>query len=235
INDTAVIADDLASDAQAELPAAPRRVLFGAGPDATWRWTPGVVRGPGGVCVACAGTPFDNEILGLTAAAACAAVAACGVAPAAVGAAMRDFKTLPHRMQTVGELHGVRFVDNSKATTLAALAAAVRMAGGPVRLIAGGQLKEKDLTGVKKVLSNCVRGIYTIGNSSCALAEAWGDAAPCVVCGDLRCAVERAWKEAKAGEVILLAPGGASFDQFRGFDDRGNQFSEMVQLIVRGE
>ena len=235
-NDTAVIGDDLAADALAELSSAPRRVSFGAGPDAAWRWTPGALRGPGGACVACAGTPFDNEILGLTAAAACAAVAACGVAPEAVGAALCVFKSLPHRMQTVGEARGVRFVDNSKATTLAALAAAVRMAGGPVRLIAGGMLKETDLTGVKKVLSKGVRAVYTIGKSSYALADAWSDAVPCVVCGDLRCAVDRAWKEAEAGEVILLAPGGASFDQFRGFDDRGNQFSEMVQLlIVRGE
>lgn len=234
-DDTAVFGDDLASEVLSELPAAPRRLSFGAGADAAWRWTPGVVRGPGGVAVICAGTPFDNEILGLTAAAACAALAACGAAPAAVGTAMRAFQTLPHRMQTVGEARGVRFVDNSKATTLAALAAAVRMAGRPVRLIAGGLLKEKDLTGVKKVLSNGVRSIYTIGKSSYALADAWGDAAPCVVCVDLRCAVERAWKEAEAGEVILLAPGGASFDQFLGFEDRGNKFSEMVKSIVRGE
>ncbi len=234
-DDTAVIGDDLDAAALSEISSAPRRISFGAGPAADWRWTPGALRGPAGASVACAGTLFDNEILGLTAAAACAALAACGVAPAAVGAAMRDFKPLPHRMQTVGEARGVRFVDNSKATTLAALAASVRMAGAPVRLIAGGLLKEKDLTGVKKVLSNGVRAVYTIGKSSCALAEAWGDAVPCVVCGDLRCAVERAWKEAGAGEVILLAPGGASFDQFRGYDDRGNRFSELVQLIVRGE
>ena len=109
------------------------------------------------------------------------------------------------------------------------------MARGPVRLIAGGLLKEKDLDSVKKVLVNKVRGVYIIGKYSLVMSAAWQDCLSCVVCTDLESAVNRAWQDAQCGEVILLSPGCASFDQFKSFEDRGEQFLKIVRDIQKGE
>jgi UDP-N-acetylmuramoylalanine--D-glutamate ligase len=138
-------------------------------------------------------------------------------------------------MQTVAVIRDVTFINDSKATNLAAMAAALRMGVGPVRLIAGGLLKEKDLGGIKKILVKRVSGVYVIGKFSREMALAWQDAVPCAICTGLKDAVDRAWRDAKAGETILLSPGCASFDQFRSFEDRGEQFIGMVSEIHKGE
>jgi UDP-N-acetylmuramoylalanine--D-glutamate ligase len=179
--------------------------------------------------VSLAGTMFANPILGQSGAAAVAAMAACGVTPDVVVRAARRFESLPHRMRQVAEVRGIRFVDDSKATTLAALEAALQMSDGPVRLIAGGLLKEHDVTGVKEMLVNKTRGVYLMGQASGKLAGAWGDAVVCRECGTLDRAVRVAWAEARAGEIVLLAPGCASFDQFKNYEDRGNQFIAIVR------
>jgi UDP-N-acetylmuramoylalanine--D-glutamate ligase len=181
-----------------------------------------------------AGTAFDNAIMGLTAAACCAAMAGCGVEPRHVGLAAADFERLPHRMQTAATVRGVTFVNDSKATNLAAMAAGIQMARGPVRLIAGGLLKEKDLEPIKNILVNRVKRVYLIGKYSQVMASAWKDAVSCCMCKGLKEAIHEAWKEAEAGEVILLSPGCASFDQFKSFEDRGEQFLNVVKEIERG-
>jgi UDP-N-acetylmuramoylalanine--D-glutamate ligase len=208
---------------------------FGLAAEADYRYAAGEVRSRWlDRAVSVAGTPLDNEIMGLTAAAAVAAMQGCGVPPRCVAEAARGFERLPHRMQPVATVRGVSFVNDSKATNLAAMAAGLRMARGPVRLIAGGLLKEADLEPVKKVLVNRVRGVYLIGKSSQVMAAAWQDAMPCRLCGNLKEAVDRAWKEANSGEVVLLSPGCASFDQFKSFEDRGEQFINLVNEIERG-
>jgi UDP-N-acetylmuramoylalanine--D-glutamate ligase len=135
-------------------------------------------------------------------------------------------------MELVAELRGVRWINDSKATTLTALGAAVRMCGGPVRLIAGGLLKEKDLTSVKEVLAQRAAGVYLIGKASEEMAAAWSDVVPCSACDTLAVAVQKAWREARSGETILLSPGCASFDQFKDFEDRGERFRQLVRLLT---
>ena len=175
-----------------------------------------------------AGTWFDNPVLGVAAAAAAAVTASCGLPFEALARALARFEPLPHRMQPAGEVRGVRFVDDSKATTLSALRAALQMSGERVRLIAGGRLKERKLGVPKKELAKKVDAVYLIGESASVLAETWGTVVRCRVCGNLRDAVRRAWTDARAGDVVLLAPGCASFDQFRGYEDRGEQFCRLV-------
>jgi UDP-N-acetylmuramoylalanine--D-glutamate ligase len=187
-----------------------------------------VVRVRGAVEYDVRGTPFGNPVMGMTAAAAMAALQACEIDPVCVARAAHTFERLPHRMEPVAVIRGVAFIDDSKATNLAALEAGLTMAGGPVRLIAGGLLKEHDLSLTKKRLVNRVRGVYIIGNSAQEMASAWQDAVPCCICRDLNEAVHRAWKEAHTGEVVLLSPGCASFDQFLSFEDRGEQFKAIV-------
>jgi UDP-N-acetylmuramoylalanine--D-glutamate ligase len=179
-------------------------------------------------------TVFANEILGLTAAAAVAAVEACGEDPAVLARAARTFEPLPHRMQKVGEVRGVAFVDDSKATNLSALRAALQVSSERVALIAGGLLKETDLRVPEDVLAQKVKGAYLIGRDGPRLMSAWSSVVPCRVCGSLEEAVRAAWAERSRVDTILLSPGCTSFDQFEDFEDRGRQFTSIAAQL-KGE
>jgi UDP-N-acetylmuramoylalanine--D-glutamate ligase len=232
----AVIPENVPAPVRAALPPGCRVSTFGVSPQSSFYYADGSICGAGlSHPVPVGGTLFDNEVMGVTAAACVAALVGAGVPPECVTAAAKGFESLPHRMQTVAEINGVTFINDSKATNLAAMSAGVRMTRGPVRLIAGGLLKEKDLDPVKKILVNKVLGVYIIGKYSLVMADAWRNDVACVVCADLKEAVKRAWQDAKNGDVILLSPGCASFDQFKGFEDRGEQFSRIVRDIQKGE
>lgn len=207
-------------------------VTFGAGPESDYRYEPGRIAGPGGT-YSLLDTEFDNPVLGLAAAAACAAAGACGCAAHAIEVALLTFRPLPHRMQRVAERNGVRYVDDSKATNLSALAAGVRMAGSPVRLIAGGLLKEPDLESVKEVLAIHARTVYLVGKAAEAMRTAWGETVPCRACGTMEGAVEAAVADAEAGETVLLSPGCASFDQYRNYAARGEHFVSCVERYAK--
>ncbi|MDD4871489.1 MAG: UDP-N-acetylmuramoyl-L-alanine--D-glutamate ligase [Kiritimatiellae bacterium] len=212
-----------------------RWISFGLSGRSDYRYADGMVsyteQGAGKKILDFRGTIFANEVLGLTAAATVAAVKACGVKPEMVQQAAQKFRSLPHRMQTVAEIRGVKFINDSKATNLTALAAAVKMCDRPIKLIAGGLLKEKQLNFVKKILVKQVDAVYLIGKAARKMQEAWGDAVRCLTCGTLQRAVKFAWNEANKGDVVLLSPGCASFDQFEDFEDRGTQFIKIVELL----
>ena len=114
------------------------------------------------------------------------------------------------------------------------MAAALRMTPSKIRLIAGGLVKEKDFTFVKDLLAQKVRGVYLIGQASKKMASAWSDIVPCVFCETLDVAVRRAGDDAQAGEVVLLSPACASFDQFKNFEARGDEFARLVGDRVEG-
>ena len=232
----AVISETASGLIREAIPGEARLATFGLSEAATFRYSKGFITGPGlAQSVSVKGTLFDNEVMGMTAAACVAALVGAGLPPGGVTAAARLFERLPHRMQTIATVRDVTFVNDSKATNLAALSAGLGMACGPVRLIAGGLLKEKDLDSVKNNLVKRVRGVYIIGKYSQVMASAWKDAVPCVICTDLKEAVQRAWNDSQAGEWVLLSPGCASFDQFKSFEDRGEQFINIVRDIEKGE
>lgn len=209
---------------------------FGASSSAMWRYCPGRICGAlknSEFSISLTGSVFDNQVLGKAAAAAAGALASCGLVSEEISAGFRSFSPLPHRMETVAESRGVTFIDNSKATSLAALEAAVRMVEGPVRLIAGGRLKERELGFVKDLLTKRVKKVYLIGESFRVLSDAWSDAVPCLVCHDMATAVKTAAAEAGAGETVLLAPGCASFDQFTGYAERGKTFASLVMSTLK--
>lgn len=178
------------------------------------------------------GTYFGNDVLGANAAGVLGAWQGAGLSVDAALAAARAFRPLPHRMEQVAAARGVRCMNDSKATTLSALSAAVRMCGPGTRLIAGGLLKETELGGVKEMLAKHVVGVYLIGRASEQMAAAWSDVVPCHRCGTLDAAADRAWREARPGETILLSPGCASFDQFRNFEERGDRFREVARRLA---
>lgn len=235
--DTAIVPEPQRADIR-------RRVCQGNAKAADMRWI-GFGTGRGAVCrigrngavrlggsrVALKGTAFGNPVMAETAAAVAAVLEACGVDIRHTETAARAFEPLPHRFQTVGILGGVRFVNDSKATTLSAMQAALRRADGPVRLIVGGRLKEKNMNFVKETLVMRAKKIYGIGEDGQVLMQAWRDVVACRYCGDLKRAVAAAWREAKSGESVLFSPGCASFDQFKDFAERGRAFVAAVEAI----
>lgn len=138
------------------------------------------------------------------------------------------FQGLAHRFERLGMVDGVMCINDSKATNLAAMAAAVESCDGKVHLLAGGLLKESDLTFVKEILVEQVSRLYVFGESAVKMQAAWSDVVACSFCTSLEEAFNMACNKASSGEVLLLSPGCASFDQFSGFEERGNQFRSLV-------
>ena len=179
------------------------------------------------------GSYFDNEILRANGLIAIALMRVAGLDDAQIAAGFRAFKPLPHRMQLVAERDGVRYVDDSKATSLAALEAGVAMCGGPVRLIAGGLAKGDNPKSVIPRLRSTAKKVYLIGRCADQFLSAWREAVPCEACGTLDRAVEAARRDAVAGETVLLSPGAASFDQFDSYGVRGDAFAAFVCAEAR--
>ncbi len=179
------------------------------------------------------GSYFDNDVLRPNGLIAIALMRVAGLDDAQIAAGFRAFEPLPHRMQRVAEIGGVRYVDDSKATSLAALAAGVAMCGGPVRLIAGGLAKGDNPKTVIPRLRSTVKKVYLIGRCADQFLSAWHEAVPCEACGTLDQAVAAARRDAVAGETVLLSPGAASFDQFNSYGVRGDAFASFVCAEAR--
>lgn len=230
----AIVNDQALELMQKRTTGSPRWISFGSGPRANYRYDDGCIRfreDETERTLSLAGTLFCNEVTGLTAAAALATIRCAGMDSTGLAAAVRTYVPLRHRMQEVPNPGLLRFVDDSKATNMAAMSGALRMAGGPVRLIAGGLLKEREFERVKELLAKTAKSVYLIGQSAKTLEQAWGDTVQCHLCRDLRQAVRLAWRDADPGDVILLSPGCASFDQFRSFEDRGDRFQAIVRSL----
>jgi len=208
-------------------------VTFGCHPKDRWRYFSGIVTdAETGFAVDISGSYFDNVILGPAAAAACCLLSAEGLSAEQISSAFHRFVPLAHRMQVVAKSGGVTFIDDSKATSMAALLAGVRMAPKPVFLIAGGRLKEKiSLTG-KEVVTNGVKKAYLIGECMQEMASAWSNELPIELCQTLEVAVSRAFQEAVPGGSVLLSPGTASFDQFKNYEMRGDCFAEHTKNLI---
>ena len=176
-----------------------------------------------------AGSYFDNEVLRSNGALAVSLMRAAGLGDGEIKEAFASFVPLPHRMNLVLERGGVRYVDDSKATSLAATAAALRMTGSNVRLIAGGLAKGDDPRSILPDLTKRVKKVYLIGRCAEAFYNVWSDFADCEICGFLERAVMNAKREARAGETVLLSPGCASYDQFENFGRRGEAFVRFAE------
>lgn len=177
-----------------------------------------------------AGSYFDNEVLAPNGNAAVMLMKIAGVDDAIIEKAFKAFQPLPHRMSLVAVENGVEYVDDSKATSLAALAAGVKMAGKKaIRLIAGGKSKGDDPKNVKDLLTKRVKKVYLIGSCAGEFFSSWSDEVECELCFDMATAVAKAKQESKAGEIVLLSPGTASYDQYKNFGERGMDFANRVK------
>ena len=163
------------------------------------------------------------------AAAACRVAHVLGVSAEAIETGLRTYPGLPHRMERVVEKDGILFVNDSKATNPDSTAPA--LAAYPyIHWIVGGLAKTHSLGPCEEQLGH-VRGAYTIGDSGPMFAQLLAGKVPVTECGVLTAAVEAAADAAKAGEVVLLSPACASFDQFRDYEARGQAFREAVGAL----
>ena len=160
---------------------------------------------------------------------------AYGVAPQQALPALETFAGLPHRMQLVSEENGVRWYDDSKATNIGAAAAALAGIDGTVVLIAGGVGKNQDFSLLARELQQAnLRGVLLIGVDNRDMVAAFTAAGIAFEdCGTMDKAVARARALAQAGDSVLLAPATASFDQYSGYDARGDAFAYEVTSTCR--
>jgi UDP-N-acetylmuramoylalanine--D-glutamate ligase len=166
------------------------------------------------------------------AAAATAAARAAGVPDDAIAEGLRTFPGVPHRLELVRELHGVRWINDSKATNTAAARRGIAAYDAPLRLILGGSLKGEDFRPFATELPENVSSIYLVGAASDDLAAALDAAGRTYVrAGDLATAVGRAAEDAEPGDVVLLSPATASYDQFANFEERGDAFRRLVEEL----
>jgi UDP-N-acetylmuramoylalanine--D-glutamate ligase len=134
---------------------------------------------------------------------------------------------VPHRLELVGERDGVRYVNDSKATNVpAALRALAAYADEPVHLILGGSPKGEDFAPLAAAIGTNVKSVHLIG----AEAERLGEVIDGYRDGDLETAVAHATRLAEPGDVVLLSPASASYDQFANFEERGDAFRRLVTL-----
>jgi UDP-N-acetylmuramoylalanine--D-glutamate ligase len=144
--------------------------------------------------------------------------------------ALRAFRGLPHRMERIGEANGVLFVNDSKATTVAATQVALDGIGRPVVLIAGGDGKGQSFAPLKDVVDQACRAVLLIGRDAGDVARGLAGARPRIEStGTLDAAVARAFELAHPGDVVLLSPACASLDQFANYEQRGARFAALVR------
>jgi UDP-N-acetylmuramoylalanine--D-glutamate ligase len=168
------------------------------------------------------------------AAAATAVARALGVRDDAIARGLETFPGVPHRLELVRELGGVRFVNDSKATNVAAALRGLAAYAEPLRLILGGSLKGESFAPLARAIRQRggVRSIQLVGEASDELAAALDvEAVPYERPGTLDHAVSAAASAAEDGDVVLLSPACASYDQFANFEERGDEFRRLVSAL----
>lgn len=167
--------------------------------------------------------------------AAMAAALACGVAPESLVQTAGNFKPVEHRLEEVAEISGVRFFNDSKATSVDATMKALEAFaddGGKVILILGGRGKQAPYGPLAPLIQDRVRKMILIGEEAKVIEREIGDAAPFEHAADIHDAVERSFAAAQPGDIVLLAPACASFDMFESFEHRGREFKKEVQSLT---
>ena len=167
------------------------------------------------------------------AAAATAAARAAGIGDDAIAEALRTFPGVPHRLELVAERDGVVWVNDSKATNTGAARRALTAYSEPLHLILGGSLKGESFDELAAAVAsaNVVRA-YLVGEAAQPLSAALGDArVPFVLANTLERAVGQAASAVRPGDVVLLSPACASYDQFRDFEHRGEEFRRLVENL----
>jgi UDP-N-acetylmuramoylalanine--D-glutamate ligase len=172
----------------------------------------------------------DHNLENVLAAVAMAMVAGC--TPQQVRKAVQEFRAVEHRLELVSAINGVTFYNDSKATNVDATVKALESFPANIHIILGGKDKDSDYTVLQPLLRERVKRVYLIGAAADKIAAQVQNAATIVRSGTLERAVRQAFDAATAGDVVLLAPACASFDQFENYEHRGRVFKDLVRSLT---
>jgi UDP-N-acetylmuramoylalanine--D-glutamate ligase len=234
-DDIAVYNADEPALTEVDLGGCARRVAFchGAAPDCEVSLAEGTLFHDGEPLLEVGELGLFGEHNVANAMAAAAAALSMGLDREAVREGLRSFAGVPHRLEQVAEIDGVRFVNDSKATNVAAATVGLRAFDGGVRAILGGSEKDEPFAPLAEPVRETCRACYLIGASADRLAAELASAVEAGIelrrCADLEEAVRRAAAAAEPGDVVLLSPACASFDAFESYERRGERFREIVE------
>jgi UDP-N-acetylmuramoylalanine--D-glutamate ligase len=218
--------------AEVDPPGAARAVSFGpAGSDLALEG--GVLRWRGAALLPAGELRLRGAHNLQNAMAASAAALVSGLPADPVREALRSFRGVEHRLEEVGSVGGVLYVNDSKATNVSSAVRGIEAFEGGVHAILGGSLKGGGFGGLRAALAARCRACYLIGEAEERLASDLDGAAPLRRCGELEAALRAASEAARHGEVVLLSPACASFDQYRDFEERGERFRSLVRAMAR--
>jgi UDP-N-acetylmuramoylalanine--D-glutamate ligase len=158
-----------------------------------------------------------------------------GADPSACREVLANFRGLPHRLQWVADIHGVSYYDDSKGTNVGAVACSLAHFEEPVILIAGGRDKDSDFALLNDFIRARVKALVLIGETQERLAAAWQGLAQASLVEDMNAAVAQAANLAAPGDVVLLSPACASFDMYRDYVHRGQDFQRAVRELTHGQ
>jgi UDP-N-acetylmuramoylalanine--D-glutamate ligase len=168
----------------------------------------------------------------LNAGAAAAVARSRGITEEAIGQALLSFGGVPHRLEEVAVVDGVTFINDSKATNVDSTLVALEACERGVHVILGGDdAKQEDFRQLRDAVAATCKAAYLIGEAAPRMREALEGTMPLHDCGDLATAVGAASKAATEGDIVLLSPACASWDQFKNFEDRGDQFRAAVHRL----
>lgn len=151
-----------------------------------------------------------------------------GVKRRVIYSALKEFKGLEHRLEEIGIEHGIRYINDSKSTTVASLEWALKQIQAPVVLIAGGRYKGGDFESLRQLVQKKVKFLIVIGEAKELIRNAFEDLVTVYPAATLEEAVRIARGAARAGEAVLFSPACSSFDMFASYADRGQKFKRMV-------
>ena len=154
------------------------------------------------------------------------------VAPERVRQAVRSFQAVEHRLEHVATIRGVEYYNDSKATNVDATIKALESFPANIHLILGGKDKGSDYTVLNDLLRQRVKRVYTIGAAAAKIESQIGGTVEIVHAETLENAIQLAHEDAKAGDIVLLAPACASFDQFRSYEHRGKVFKQVAGRLT---
>lgn len=154
-----------------------------------------------------------------------------GLSPEEIMAGLKSFQSVPHRLELVEEIEGVKFYNDSKATNIDSTYYALTSFHEPIIWIAGGKDKGNDYSIISAQVKKNVKALVCLGKDNTKLLEFFGDQLPVFDTHSMRDAIREAMKLATEGDVVLLSPACASFDLFKNFEDRGDQFRNEVAAM----
>ena len=158
----------------------------------------------------------------------------CGAPALSMARTIRDFRGLEHRLEDVLRVGGVRFVNDSKATTVDATLKALASFDRPIVLVLGGRGKGGDFAPLRPEVKKRVRAAVLVGEAADKIEKALGGVVPVSRAANYREVVRTAFGLARRGDVVLLAPAATSWDMFKNFEERGRTFKREVRLLAAG-